>query len=213
MKEQIILMADIIGSSGKDQRQLMTDFAEIVTETNRVNPGQLLSPLTITLGDEFQGVPKGLPEAIVLIQYLEEALLRTGKNFRLRYVVVEGLIETPINPKIAYGMLGDGLTRARKYLDELKNTDARFFFWVRDQAQKKALNNVFTALQTITGGWNSEKDYDLVSAFLRYGDYKKVAEALKKDRSLVWKRQRSLQIDAYLALQEVAGYIGGNPHA
>jgi hypothetical protein len=210
VKEHIILMADIIGSSGHDQAGLMKDFKEVVQEINHSAKEAFLSPLTITLGDEFQGVLKDLPEAIRVVQLLEETLVRTGKDFRLRYVIVEGLIETPINPEIAYGMLGDGLTRARKYLEGLKNAGSRFFFWLKDQPKKNALNNVFTAIQEITGDWDPERDYYLVTAFLAYKDYKKVAMALNKEPSLMWKRRKSLKIDVYLALKEVAAYIGGN---
>ena len=213
MKDHIILMADVVGSSRTDQGQLMKDFMAVVKEINQTDKLAFLSPLTITLGDEFQGILKGLNDAVLVIQHLEETLIRTGKSFKLRYVTVEGAIDTPINREIAYGMLGDGLTRARQYIDLLKKSDQRFFFSLKNQAQKKALNNVFIGLQAIIDDWNPERDYYLVTAFLAYRDYKQVAAALKKERSLMWKRNKNLKIDAYLALKEAAVYIGGDQHA
>jgi len=202
-------MADIISSREGDQAQLMVNFKKLVIEVNTFRKDILVSPLTITLGDEFQGVLNKVNDALNIVLDLEEAIVRNDNDFKLRYVIVEGLIETPINTEIAYGMLGDGLTRARKYLDNLKKDDFRFFFWLKDQQQKKALNQVFIALQDIIDGWNLKRDYYLVTAFLKFQDYKQVAVELKKERSLMWKRKKNLKINAYFALKEVANYIGG----
>ncbi|MDB4921816.1 MAG: hypothetical protein JWQ54_3799 [Mucilaginibacter sp.] len=206
-------MADVIGSRDEDQALLMADFKELVSGVNVSRKNTLVSPLTITLGDEFQGVLDNIKDAVNVVLDLEEAIVRNGKDFKLRYVIVEGLIETPVNTEIAYGMLGDGLTRARKYLENLKKDDLRFFFWLKDQPQKNALGNVFTALQDIIDDWNPERDFYLVTAFLEFKDYKRVAMALQKERSLMWKRKKNLKINAYFALKEVASYIGGIQHA
>ena len=44
-------------------------------------------------------------------------------------------------------------------------------------------------------------DYELVTEFLKGGDYKTVAEKLKKKPSLIWKRKRSLKIREYKAIK------------
>jgi hypothetical protein len=207
MKDYIILMADIIGSRTGDQVQLIAHFKELVATINEKNKHRLVSPLTITLGDEFQGIIQSIADAVTIVLDLEEALIRSNANFKLRYVIVEGLIETPINAEIAYGMMGDGLTRARKYLENIKKEDARFFIWLKDQAQKNALNNLFIALQDLISGWNIERDHRLIMAFLAYRDYKRVAMELQKERSLMWKREKTLKINSYFALKEVANYL------
>jgi len=207
MKDYIILMADIIGSRTSNQTQLMADFQELVAITNERNKHHLVSPLTITLGDEFQGIISGIAGAVAIVLDLEEALIRRNAGFKLRYVIVEGLIETPINTEIAYGMMGDGLTRARKYLENIKKEDTRFFIWLKDQARKNALNNLFIALQDLIGDWNIERDHGLIIAFLAYRDYKRVAMELQKERSLMWKREKSLKINSYFALKELANYL------
>lgn len=207
MKENIILMADIVGSRQMEQTQLLMDFKELVAMINSKDKAQFLSPLTITLGDEFQGVLTDLKAAIKVIIDLEEALISQNKAFKLRYVIAEGLIETPINKEIAYGMMGDGLTRARGYLEHLKKDGDRFFIWLIDQPQKNALNNLFIALQNIIDDWNVERDFYLVTAFLQFRDYKRVAMELQKERSLMWKREKTLKIKSYFALKEVADYL------
>lgn len=212
-RDQFILMADIIGSRNVDQRLLMEDFMELVSGINASNRAGFLSPLTITLGDEFQGVIIGLKETISIILNMEERIITTDNRFKLRYVIVEGAIDTPINTEVAYGMMGDGLTRARKHIENLKKSEYRFYFNLKDNAKQTALNNLFIALQDIIDDWNPDRDYYLVSTFLQYKDYKQVATILDKERSLMWKRNKSLKLDIYDALKEVANFIGGNSNA
>src|ERR1700743_3564273 len=104
-KKYFILMADIVGSRRMKQTQLKADFQNAVQYVNLMLPDQLLSPLTITLGDEFQGVAASLLAAIFVIFRLEEHIISASKRFKLRYVLVEGPIDTPINREIAYGMM------------------------------------------------------------------------------------------------------------
>jgi hypothetical protein len=114
-----ILMADIIGSRKTNQQKLMKDFKNTAGKVDHELRDQFLSPITITLGDEFQSIPRDLPSALNIILRLEEAIIKAKKGFRLRYVLVEGLIETPINSKTGYEMLGSGLTRARELASKL----------------------------------------------------------------------------------------------
>ncbi len=199
-------MADIIDSRKQEQAGLLADFKKVVSEINAAH--KLVSPLTITLGDEFQGIISTMPAAVEVVLAIEEAIVALELTFKLRYVAVEGLIETPINPEIAYGMMGSGLTRAREYLERMKKDDDRFVFWMKNSQQNKALNNIFIALQEIIDDWNAERDFYLVTAFLLYhNNYNRVAMELKKERSLMWKRRKSLKMNTYIALKEVANYI------
>ena len=77
-------MADIIGSRKVDQKKLISDFKEIVGQINTSAKNQLLSPVTITLGDEFQSVAKDLASALTIILQLEERIIMAGKDFKLR---------------------------------------------------------------------------------------------------------------------------------
>ena len=56
MAQFYIVMADVIRSRSYDGGDLMREFGRIVKECNVTHTGALLSPYTITLGDEFQGV-------------------------------------------------------------------------------------------------------------------------------------------------------------
>jgi hypothetical protein len=198
-----IIMADIISSSEKNQNQLMTDFKNVVHEINNIYKKELLSPLTITLGDEFQCVVKSLSNSTVIIIAIEELLLDKKHSFKLRYVLNQGSIETKINSSIAYEMLGSGLTDARKKLNHLKIEKKKFLISINDSSKNEILNNAFFIYETFTSKWDVNKDYEIVSSFIKYKDYKRVALQLNRTRSIIWKRGKTLNIDAYFSIKEI----------
>jgi len=206
-KEPIILMADIIDSRKNDQKALMETFKRLTDDVNKRNKRWLRSPITITLGDEFQCVVKNTAKAIAIILQLEEKLIIENAGFKLRYVVYQGPIDTPINEDIAYGMLGEGLTKAREALESSKATNNRYAIHLHKQQAAIALTASMSIYQNITEDWKLEKDHALICKFLELKDYKLVAEALGKTRSQIWKRHRNLKIEAYFAIKQVTQYI------
>lgn len=207
MKNYIILMADIINSSDKDSQELMTSFKKVVNEVNLENKSLLLSPLTITLGDEFQGIAKNIKAAINLLFLLQEKIIKQKGKFKLRYVVEEGTIDTPINEKIAHGMLGEGLTKARKLLETSKDDDRNYHFELKKVKKSNALADSLFLYQNIVDSWNLLRDEDLIIEFIELDDYKKVAEKLGKTRSQIWKRRKNLRIEEYFSVKKVINYI------
>jgi hypothetical protein len=203
-------MADIIGSRKADQQILIGEFRKVVKHVNHKNKKDILSPMTITLGDEFQSIVKDLRAGLNIIVAMEERIIRENKTFRLRYVLLEGQIETEINPKIAYEMLGPGLTAAREYLTKLKADKRRFYFNLVNKEKGNVLNNAFIVLQSLIDAWRADKDFYLISEFLQLKDYKQIAVDLDKERSLIWKRRRSLKVQEYFSQLEVIKYIGGD---
>lgn len=205
--KQFIIMADIISSGKKDQNQLMVAFKELVHEINQSYQKDILSPLTITLGDEFQGVLKDLATSVKIILSLEENIIHKKLNFQLRYILHQGQIETPINPDIAYEMLGQGLTDARTKLNNLKRDKSKFSVSIDNALQNDILNNAFVIFESITDKWDLESDYELVSNFIRWEDYKIVAEQLDKTRSQIWKREKTLNIKSYNSTKKIMQLI------
>jgi hypothetical protein len=56
---------------------------------------------------------------------------------------------------------------------------------------------------TFTSKWDVNKDYEIVSSFIKYKDYKKVALQLNRTRSIIWKRGKTLNIEAYFSIKEI----------
>lgn len=204
-----ILMADIVDSSEYSSGPLMDEFKRLVKKVNNEFESKIKSPLTITLGDEFQGILSDLSSAVEIIFRLEELIVERVSGFKLRYVLLFGEVETPIEAKHAHGMLGKGLTEARNRLAELKKTFNRFD--VVGLSVSVQLNKLLVLFQHFVDSWH-EKDRQVVAAFLKYGDYKMVAKKLKKDPSSMWRRERSLAISEYLVCKELIKEITDARH-
>lgn len=202
-----IIMADIIKSSDYEGLALQEEFRDMVEYTNKQFHKSLLSPLTITLGDEFQGIVKNLKHGIDIIFSIEEYLLQYSSNFALRYIINYGKIDTPINSEIAYGMLGDGLSYARKMLENIKKRDMKFEIETGKHSKNKALNDAFLIFQNITAKWKSIDDKKMASWFIQYHDYKVISAKTGITRSQIWKKERSLNISSYFAIKNVITYL------
>lgn len=198
-----ILMADIIESREKDSKLLINEFKQTVKFINESNQKNIISPLTITLGDEFQAIIDNVENAIKIIIEIEEFILKNKLSFKLRYVLNYGKIDTEINREIAYEMLGEGLTDARKELSNLKNSENRFFIKLKKEDFKieKMINNLFIIYQYFVDSWKI-KDYGISSDFISLDDYKLIAEKYKINRSSAWRRRKSLNIDKYEVIKD-----------
>ncbi|MBA4258942.1 MAG: hypothetical protein C0446_07245 [Chitinophaga sp.] len=203
-----ILMADIINSGSKNSKLLMMEFKEIVSIINNANSKNLISPLTITLGDEFQGLANTMENAIKTIFDIEEKIVGKKYDLKLRYVLLYGKIDTEINNTVAYEMLGDGLTNARKELNSLKNKESRFQVRLNINEIKKEqyLNKAFLIYQKFVDSWK-EKDLKIVKEFLLNNDYKIVAQNVNIDQSNAWRRKKSLNIQEYNDIKQIILFI------
>ncbi len=200
MKSYAILMADVVKSRMDRQNIVAVELKRLTTDVNNQMKSAILSPFTVTLGDEFQGVPISTAAGLQMIIMMEEKLLEGGNPFALRYVLGWGSIQTPINKEIAHGMLGAGLTDTREKLNGLKKEDSRFLiFGTKNDGY---YNNLFTLYQSIKDDWNS-KDSRVISDFLHYDDYKTVADKNNKTWSQMWKRKKSLKIKEYNIIKQM----------
>ncbi len=180
----------------------MAKFTEAVEVMNSGNKEHIGSPLTITLGDEFQGVVKSTYGAVKILLDFEYHLLRMKTPFKLRYVVYEGEIETKINRYSSHQMLGPGLTKARSELSKLKSTKNRFMVFLKDELLSDKMNYGFFVFQGIVDRWTVAQR-KVVIALLHNFDYKEVAKILNRDPTVIWRRKRSLMIDEYFSIRKL----------
>ncbi|OMP76727.1 hypothetical protein BW716_23310 [[Flexibacter] sp. ATCC 35208] len=104
------------------------------------------------------------------------------------------------------------MTEARSFLTELKSANDRFYVTISDTEKSEVINNAFRVYQGIIDDWQVDNDFEIVSSFLENTDYKIVAEKLNKNRSLMWKREKSLRYKEYVSLKQVIYYLGHNHH-
>ncbi len=151
-----ILMGDLILSTKAPSIQaLHRAFNDAVSEANRRHRTKLDSPLTITLGDEFQGLAASLSDGLTIIRELRRKLLadRVGCRFVLGFV----RIETPVNRSKAWNMMGPGLADAREILLEKKRRLTRFsayrFSLPEDPIAENLLDAVGWAISRVEDNW------------------------------------------------------------
>ncbi len=76
-KKYSILMGDIVASrKAQSDILLYKIFNNIIVKTNKKFTDLIISPLTITLGDEFQGLTKNLKDSFKIANFLRTELLK-----------------------------------------------------------------------------------------------------------------------------------------
>jgi SatD family (SatD) len=192
-----ILMADIVNSRNHNSNKLILEFRQIINHINKKWAKEIISPLTITLGDEFQGIISTSENAYKIIFDIEEEIIKNNQKLKLRYVFNIGNIDTPINKNIAYEMLGEGLTTAREKLNELKKNKNRFQIITKQNTKaQEIMNNLFRIYSSYIDNWKPS-DFYIIKEFLLNKHYQEIAESLNINISSSWRRQKSLNIEAY----------------
>ena len=203
MQNNIILMGDVTASSRREAGRVRDWLAGVVATINDTQADDIRSPLTVTLGDEFQGVVASAEAAMRIVFALDALCLEADPPIDLHYVILEGGIETPINPDIAHGMLGPGLTRARQLLTEKptqKRRRTRCTIELGDVTLTAAAADILLALEGLLARWNDvERPYAAV--LLEEPDDSVAADRLDRDRTSVYRRRRTLLVEEYRALQ------------
>lgn len=194
-------MGDVVSSSKYESKSVQKQLKTLTERCNDVLESRLLSPYTITLGDEFQGIPNSLEASIQTLFFYEEECLRQLCEFKLHYVVHYGQIETEINHDIAYEMMGPGLTTARKMLGSKKRGRKRFRFALDDDTYTKQLSRLFEVLDTIIKSWKQD-DYLLILDMIENENNAEVGEKHDKNRDQIWKRRKTLMINEYNLLKQ-----------
>lgn len=197
-----ILMADVVKSGTHDAAALGRHLNTTIKAANRSKPNGIMSPLTVTLGDEFQGVCQSVVHGVRTMLWLEhrlraKPLVVDGQfdAYSLRYVLHQGTISTPINRDRAHGMLGPGLTRARYLLNQKDRSRPRFQIEVNDSTISRRLQIAFNVLDEL-GRDLKVTDYAFIEALLQESNSEKVAKKFGRHRTSVERRRRNLYIEA-----------------
>lgn len=203
-----ILMADIIKSRSHDQAELSDAFKQLTVAVNGKYKDKMVSPITVTLGDEFQCVLESSLHAVELIFLIEETIFSLSSDIKLRYVLAKGAISSAINTEIGWGMMGEGLAHTRERLNSLKKSRKRFCI---DQTvhNHELLNDAFLIYEAIIDGWNIGRDYPVIAAYTvtENRDYKDVARLMNKNPDQIWKKEKNLKIMEYYSVKRIIDYF------
>jgi hypothetical protein len=147
-----VLMGDLVGSErARSVKTVHRAFNAAIDSANQRYAKRIASPLTITLGDEFQGLLRTLLGAWVVAGELRLRLL--AANVSCRFVIGTTELETPVNRKVAWNMMGGGLAAARQKLNDKRTTNAYRFSLPGEPLLESLLDAVGDSLTEVELGW------------------------------------------------------------
>jgi hypothetical protein len=145
-------MGDLVASErARSLRAIHRGFNEAIDFANERYAADIESPLTITLGDEFQGLTRTLAQAWRIASTLRLRLLAVDVS--CRFVVGTARLETPVNPREAWNMMGRGLAEARDKLNDKRATNAYRFSLPGETIIEPLLDAVGDSLTAVELGW------------------------------------------------------------
>lgn len=117
--QYLVLLADIVSSRSIQSRSVFQEgLRETFSSLPGTKQGTVVSPFTITLGDEFQAVYRSADSAIADIL----SLCHCAYPHKTRFSLAIGTLATRLNPKEAIGMDGPVFHAARDGIVALKKT-------------------------------------------------------------------------------------------
>ena len=210
MDQYIVLIGDLIGSKelgDKERNRYQTILSE---ETNRINneSSSIISPLTITLGDEFQAVYKDLSALMADSWSILAAMHPVG----VRFSIGVGQIYTPINSDQALGMDGPAFHAARDGMDEIKESGRIYNISPgspddQPEAALVLVSLVNYSLQFLSNEIKQWKKTRLqILVMLQNGlPVKKIADEIGISESAVYKNREEGDLSLALRLKESIG--------
>lgn len=149
-------MGDLVHSERTDSvARLHRAFNTAVKRVNSSHAKDIVSPLTITLGDEFQGLTRNLESGVGLVQNLRRGL--KDAHIECRFVIGLVKVQTPVNQANAWNMMGPGLARARDKLSDKRHPNAYRFSLPKDATREVLLDAIGYSLTEIESAWTDRQ--------------------------------------------------------
>ena len=215
---KVALIADIIASKKmKERARTQEILSGILDKVNKTFSQQIDSHLTITLGDEFQGIVKDVETAFLLIDLITLELQLTthdqlDEEISLRWGIGIGELTTPIkNKEVSIGTDGPAYWHAREAIDSVHEDNDYGLLNEKiktEQADDLFHNSVIRLQNVIRNQWTTTQK-ETVYHVLKASHYaavsnQQVTEALEKglnkafSAQTVSKRIISTQIKQYI---------------
>lgn len=155
-----VVMCDLIKSrEAANATELSEKFNKVVAKINFEKKKEVVSPLTITLGDEFQGITKSLKTSFLIGNAVKLNLLLKG--IKSRMVIGQVYLDTKINTKEAWNMMGTGLPEARSLLNNKSDlNEYKFSMFSKTSSDRliaKLLNSIGLSLSSTEAQWTEKQ--------------------------------------------------------
>lgn len=206
MRQTTVLIGDIDASKkiattsrGQIQKKLDNSF----TKLNKELSGHLLSPLLLTIGDEFQAVTKSPLDMWIVVKSINNVSHELG--IRLRFAVSHGELLTPINKQAPLKMDGPAFWKARELIEK-KNR--RYNFAIEGDPLNSTLMTLGFTLEEIENGWTKVQT-QYISFLLNEKDRNAsdVARHFNKNPSTIHRMLKKTHLDLYKEAQHEIAYL------
>lgn len=205
----IALIGDLIDSKRlADRKQAQKDLQDLMAVLNQDYRDYLVSPFTVTTGDEFQAL---FQPNVHLMQLLDQIAL--GFPHPIRFGLGLGEMLTDINREQSIGSDGPAYWRARAAIDSIHEKNdygsSRIAVSLGDDRRSQAVNTVLAACSFIQSKWNSSQREVLECMLMDYiydehFSHGEIAELLQISPSALSKRLRSSGLKVYLRNRRLA---------
>lgn len=205
MAQQILLLISL-STTDSAIKEIVQEYRQLLanpTSNHLTNDGH--TNYALHSNNEFTAIFYDMLTLTKFIFYIEEMNLREASIKTAHYIIRQYQKDDQLPPH-NHEHEHEELIAARKQMNHLKKTKHRFQFSTYTSEITNVLNQSFYLLASILKSWKP-KDWTLVNTFLKYNDYKIVAQKLQKDKSLMWRRKNSLKIQEYLYVKEIIIYI------
>lgn len=202
-KKYIVTIGDVISSRKvKKRNDLQNILLDVFNDLN--TPGyenHLVSPYTITLGDEFQSVYEKA-DCLFLdsIRILEKTFPQ-----KIRFSFGIGEISTDINREQSIGMDGSAFYYAREGIVNLKDQRGNYKFKIsglEDTELEKLFNNALYIFSNLLEGWNKNR-YFILRSIMEGKAVKEIAKELRLTETAIYMNLYDGSIREMIAIQEI----------
>jgi len=182
MSDHIVLIGDLIQSKKKQNRQkLQKKLLDELEKVNQEFESQILAPLKLTRGDEFEGVFKNFTACMAAFEEIEAGVYPD----KVRGGIGIGKINTEITENVSH-MDGPAFYRAREMIENENESISILLVKGSDLKTNNTVNTVLKLLWALKSEW-TKREYEIVNhwIFEDYPTQKKLAEKFGIKRSTV----------------------------
>jgi hypothetical protein len=179
--KKIVIIGDLIKSRKAESRdKIQQKLQTSLTAINKINQN-IISPFTITLGDEFQVLLKNADGLFSNIWQIAKDIYPA----KIRFSIGIGEVNTDINPAAAIGMDGPAFYAARKGIDQLKKNNLVIGInGIKNDNDLVESNLSF--ISHISDSWKKTK-YEIIVHLMKKMSAKSISETLRISEQAVYK--------------------------
>ena len=200
--QYLALIGDVVGSKDVPKR---ADFQKKLTNAlkkiNDRKPRPVVSPYTVTLGDEFQAVYR-TADTLFLDVF---SILAEMHPVEIRFGVGLGELTTPVNAKQALGMDGPAFHRARATITALKESEYLIGLQGEPAPQGpdfdhwKLFNHLLNFVSHKVGSWEKNRLH-IICGLLANRPVAELEQQLKVSKVAVYKNINTAALDEFVGL-------------